>query len=199
MRRALGKLAKTDPQIQGVIDRVGFPTGRARPHGFETLLRIVVGQQVSTHAAAAIFERVKTAIGEPMCPRRTLRLRETTLRKAGLSGRKVEYTRGLARAIADGSLDLDRMPTMSDEEVVESITALKGFGIWSAQMYLMFTLGRMDVWPGGDLGVREGVRMLLSLDERPVEREMPELGARWRPYRSAVALLAWHLLNNPPA
>ncbi|MEO1170659.1 MAG: DNA-3-methyladenine glycosylase 2 family protein [Myxococcota bacterium] len=181
------------------MDQVGVPPGRSRPHGYETLLRIVVGQQVSTKAAAAIFERVRATIGEDMSPRRTLRLRETSLRKAGLSGRKVEYTRGLARAIVDGTLNLEQMTSMKDEQVIEAITSLKGFGVWSAQMYLMFTLGRMDVWPGGDLGVREGVRLLLNLDERPTEKEMPELGEPFRPYRSAVALLAWHLLHNAPA
>ena len=195
---ALDALKKKDPAIRRALDRIGYPPTRHRPHAFETLLRIVVGQQVSTHAANAIYGRLEASLKGDVSPSALLRKRATTLRRVGLSERKVEYVRGRARALHTGEIDLKRMSKMSDEDVVATITALRGFGPWSAQMYLMMALGRLDVWPIDDLGVRAGVQQLLELEERPSVKEMPELGASWRPNRSAVALLAWHILHSPP-
>ncbi len=195
---ALDALKKKDPAIRRALDRIGYPPTRHRPHAFETLLRIVVGQQVSTHAANAIYGRLEASLKGDVSPSALLRKRATTLRRVGLSERKVEYVRGRARALHTGEIDLKRMSKMSDEDVVATITALRGFGPWSAQMYLMMALGRLDVWPIDDLGVRAGVQQLLELEERPSVKEMPELGASWRPYRSAVARLAWHILHSTP-
>ncbi|MEM6730357.1 MAG: DNA-3-methyladenine glycosylase 2 family protein [Myxococcota bacterium] len=197
-KRALTEIAQRDRRVRRAIDVVGFPPGRTRAHGFPTLLRIVVGQQVSTKAAAAIYSRVEEKLKGDVTPEKVMRVRATTLRAAGLSERKVAYSKGLARALTRSELDLAAMKRQSDEEVIDAITALRGFGVWSAQMYLMSSLGRLDVWPIDDLGVQNGVQRILALPDRPHRKEMEALAARWRPYRSAMALLCWHYLHNAP-
>lgn len=197
-RRALTTVAESDPRIARALEVVGFPPGRSRPHEFATFVRIIVGQQVSTRAAAAIYARLEEKLRGDVSPGKLLRVRETTLRAAGLSGRKVEYARGLAKAVRDGELDLHAMKRQSDEEVIEAITRLRGFGVWSAQMVLMFSLGRRDVWPVDDLGVQSGVQYMLELPVRPRGKALHPLAEPWRPHRSSVALLAWHYIHNAP-
>lgn len=198
VRAALTTLAQSDRRVERALGVVGFPPGRRRPHGFATLLRIIVGQQVSVKAAAAIYGRLEDSLGGDVTPERLLRVRVTTLRKVGLSGRKVEYAQSLARAVCNGRLDLKGLRRMDDEDALAVLTALRGFGVWSGQMYLMAALGRMDVWPVGDVGVQAGVQRMLQLPERPKPAQLEPLGEAWRPYRSAVALLAWHYLHNAP-
>lgn len=198
IQHALDNLAANDTDIATAIQQWGYPQERRSPGGFPALLRIIVGQQLSVKAASTIAGRLDQAMGHDITPDRLLSLDEDTMRGAGLSRSKVLYCRSLAHEVATGRLDPDSLHHLDDEEVSARITACKGMGPWSARMYLMFSLGRPDIWPADDLGVREGVRRIRGLDERPSQPETHELGAVWAPYRSAAALLCWHILNNTP-
>jgi DNA-3-methyladenine glycosylase II len=197
IRGALDAAAAIDPDIARAVARVGYPDPRRRPEGFETLLRAIVGQQVSVAAATAIHRRLVDCVDGDVCAEALLRRRETTLRKAGLSRPKVRYARALARAVADEELDLAALRRMPDEQVVAALTAIPGLGVWSAQMYLIFSLGRPDVWPHGDVGVLRGLQYIKQLEERPTPRDAEALVLPHRPQRSAVALLAWKHANTP--
>lgn len=194
---ALDKVAKTDPDIREALKVVGYPVER-RSGGpsYEHLLRIVNGQQLSVKSAAAIFGRVEAAMGT-VVPENFLNKSDEELRACGLSRQKIEYGRLLSQAVLDGFKPKD-MIKQSDEEVLEAITALKGFGRWSAEMFLMFSLGRPDVWPADDLAVQEAVKRLKGLKKRPGTKKMDAIAKPWRPHRSAVAVLLWHYYSNAP-
>lgn len=162
------------------------------PPGFAGLARIIAGQQLSTRAAATIWDRVLTACGEPE-PESYLALPEDALRAAGLSRQKIGYIRGLAEAVLSGALRPQDFAAMDDAGVEAAITALKGFGPWSAQMALMFGLARPDVWPAGDLGIQTGMQRYLGLAARPGFEETRGHGDRFAPRRTAASLLLWSL------
>ncbi|GAK34517.1 DNA-3-methyladenine glycosylase 1 [alpha proteobacterium Q-1] len=198
LRWSLDHLAGGDADLADHVQQWGYPPERRSPGGFAALLRIVIGQQLSVKAAATIAARVEALMPDGLTPAGFLNADEASLRAAGLSGAKVIYGRGLARAVYDGAFDPAALAVMPDDKVTAEITALKGFGIWSARMYLMFSLGRPDIWPADDLGVREGLRRLRRLEARPSIKEAEAMGAGWAPYRSSVALFCWHILNNAP-
>lgn len=190
----LDALAGRDPRVARAIDRCGYPAERrAGSPGFGDLLRILTGQQLSIKAAATIFERLEQALGNPPTPEALLGRTDDELRAIGFSRQKVAHSKGLARAVLEGRLDPEQLASMIDEDVIETLTALKGFGRWSAEMFLMLALGRCDVWPVDDLGIRAGLQILLDLEERPDRQRTFELGLGWAPHRSAMALLLWHL------
>lgn len=164
---------------------------RHRPCSYEAFARTIVGQQLSTKAAATIWGRVQL-LADPFEPQSILALKDEALRGAGLSGQKVVYLRALSEAVADKSFEPESLKKMSDADVIEAITALKGFGRWSAEMVLMFALVRPDVFSGGDLGLREGLKRVLKLKERPSEKEAVALAERWAGHRTAASLLLWH-------
>lgn len=199
LRHALDHLATDDKDVASAIDQWGYPEERRSQGGFPALLRIIVGQQLSVKAAATIAARLDQAMAGEATPERLLSLDDETMRSAGLSRAKVIYCRSLAEEVLSKRLDPDMLHSLDDKEAASKITACKGMGPWSARMYLMFSLGRPDIWPADDLGVREGVRRIRKLDERPDQRMAEELGAVWAPFRSAAALLCWHILNNTPA
>lgn len=190
---AIDRLAVIDRDIRAAVERIGYPIPRLRPPGFATLLRIMVSQQVSVRAAAAIWGRLEAACDEKAEPERFLALDDVALRTVGLSGRKIEYGRGLAIAIADGSLDLDGLGSLSEEDALAEICKLKGFGPWSAEIYLLFALSRGDSWPGDDLAVQVGMQRLKGLETRPDRKLMDELAEPWRPLRGCAAILLWHV------
>jgi DNA-3-methyladenine glycosylase II len=198
IKDALLSVAETDAQVKAAIDLIGFPEERRRGHGFDVILRIIVGQQLSVKAAASISERVNALMDNAPTPEKLMSFDDETLRGAGLSKQKVGYVRSLGDAITSGSLDCDQLPYMADEDALKAITSIKGLGRWSAEMYLMFSLGRLDVWPVGDIAVRAGIGRIIGLAERPTEKELDEIGERWRPHRSSMALLAWHYYSNAP-
>jgi DNA-3-methyladenine glycosylase II len=198
VRQGLEKLAARDADLSRAIAQVGFPDFRRRPQTFASLLRIVAGQQLSAKAAATIFARVAEATNGARHPDDLLCLSDEQLCGLGLSRRKAEYCRGLAEALQCGRLKLAALRHQSDEQVIAAITALKGFGRWSAQMYLIFALGRPDVWPRDDLGVQTGLARIKGLNERPRGELFEQLGEPWRAYRSTVALLCWRYLANAP-
>ena len=191
-------LAETDTHIAAAIEHVGFPAERSNPQGFNNLLRVIVGQQLSVKAAASIWGRVHDLAGADATPKDYAILSDESLRTAGLSRQKVAYFRSLCDTVKSGDLDTNALPDMTDADIITAITAVKGLGVWSAHMYLMFSLGRADIWPVGDLAVRVGAGRILGLKDRPTEKETLKFGERWAPYRSSVALLSWHYYSNAP-
>lgn len=179
-----------EPVFAAILTRAGAPRFRRRRNGFETLLHIILEQQVSIDAAAAMFRRLNT-LRPQLTPAAFLTLDDATLRLCGFSRQKAAYGRGLADAVASGALDFGRLAAADDDDALAALVALKGIGRWSAEIYLVFALGRADIWPAGDLGLQLGIAEELGFAARPGEREMRELGERWRPWRSVAACLFW--------
>ena len=199
LEEALRRVAGNDRDVAAALERHGIPEARrSGAPSFGHLLKVLAGQQLSVRAAATIHARLIELLGDPPTPASLLRHDDAALRSIGLSRQKIAYARGLAEAIESGRFDPDALDTMSDRAVIEALTALKGFGVWSAQMVLLFSLGRPDIWPADDLGVRAGLQRLKRLPDRPDRAEAEALGAAWAPYRSAMALLMWHLHGQPP-
>lgn len=196
IRKSLDAVAAEHPDVQRALARVGYPAERRRPEGFETLLRIIVGQQVSVAAASAIYSRLEGALAGDVSPAKLLRVRETTLQRAGLSRPKVRYARGLARTVRSGELEFAKIATLPDEEAMARIQAVPGLGPWSAQIYVMFSLGRPDVWPHDDVGALRGLQRMARLAERPTPEEGATRVASMSPHRSAMALLAWRCAGS---
>jgi DNA-3-methyladenine glycosylase II len=192
VRTGLDFLLKNDPVFsKSGIDLNSFVWPYMGP-GFPGLVRIVIGQQVSTAAAASMWQKFQTGVGD-VTPRAIMALSEEQMKAFGLSRQKISYITLLAKATADRSLKLDGFGNMDDAAVTAAITALKGLGPWSAQMYLMFGLGRPDVWPAGDLGIQEGLRKYLNAATRPGVMETLLEGKRFAPHRTAASLLLWHI------
>nr|WP_247712996.1 DNA-3-methyladenine glycosylase 2 family protein [Qipengyuania intermedia] len=195
LREHLDAVAATDAAVAAAIERCGYPEERIRPTGYRTLLRTIVGQQVSVAAAASVWNRLEAELGEEMAARDLLDRDFDTLRACGLSRQKQGYARSLCELVESGELDLESLP-LEDEEAIAELVRIKGIGRWSAEIYLLFAEGRQDIWPAGDLAVQEAVGRLLDLPERPSEKHTRELGERWRPYRGAMAIFTWHTYNN---
>ena len=193
----IDQLAARAAPFARVIERIGYPAPRVRPQGYETLLRTIVGQQVSVAAAASVWRRLEEVVG-PACPPDALLAQdEDALRACGLSRQKQGYARSLAELVLAGELDLAALPA-DDEEAIAQLVRIKGIGRWSAEIYLLFAEGRPDVWPAGDLAVQIEIGRLFGLPERPSERAIRALAEGWQPHRGAAAILAWHSYNNPP-
>jgi DNA-3-methyladenine glycosylase II len=169
-----------------------------KEHGFAPLIDAIVSQQISKEAAAAINARVAALMPAGVTPEAVLGLSPEDLRGAGLSVRKVEYCQGVAEAVRAGDLPLDDLPAMPDEAVIQAISALRGFGRWSAEVYAMFALGRPDIFPADDMALQEGLRRLKRLDERPKGKEARALVEHWAPYRSAGSVFLWHYYRGAP-
>ncbi|PNU01882.1 DNA-3-methyladenine glycosylase family protein [Novosphingobium guangzhouense] len=196
LRFGLDAIARKEPAIARAIERAGYPEPRIRATGYATLLRTIVGQQVSVAAAASVWNRLETLLGETMAPEALLAAEFDALRGCGLSRQKQGYARSLCELVVAGSLDLDALPA-DDEEAIAQLVRIKGIGRWSAEIYLLFAEGRPDIWPAGDLAVQVGLGKLLGLEERPSEKRTRELAEDWRPHRGAAAIFTWHCYNNP--
>jgi DNA-3-methyladenine glycosylase II len=180
--------------IHSEIDRRG-----SRTDPYEALARAIVGQQLSTRAAASIWAKLLEQFGgETPTPEQVLRKRRTTLRKAGLSSAKVEFLRDLAAHVRDGRLDLKRLATLSDEDITAELIAVKGIGLWTAEMFLIFHLGRLDVVSAGDLGIRRAIQIAYGLEELPGVEEVERIAEPWRPHRTLACLYLWRSLDNTP-
>jgi DNA-3-methyladenine glycosylase II len=197
IKQDLNKLALLDADLERGLELVRYPKPRIREPGFATLLATIVAQQISTESAAAIMQRVH-ALLPTMEAMEVLQLPAGALRQAGLSQRKVEYVEGLAQAITEGSFDPSQLATMDDAMAIKAITALRGFGAWSAEIYLMFSLQRSDIFPAGDLALRIALQKLKGLDTALDEKQARELVAAWSPYRSAGSLFLWHYYRGAP-
>ncbi|MEL6488167.1 MAG: DNA-3-methyladenine glycosylase 2 family protein [Pseudomonadota bacterium] len=196
IRRGLDALAATDMRVAQQLERVGYPEPRLRARGYKTLLRTIVGQQVSVAAATSMWTKLEAELGSDFTPSCLLQRDFDTLRACGLSRQKQGYARSLCELVEAGALDLEAMPS-DDEEAIEQLTQIKGIGRWSAEIYLLFAEGRADIWPAGDLAVQEGVKRLLELDERPKEKQCRALGEQWSPHRGPMAIFTWHYYANP--
>ena len=179
-----------EPVFAAIIERAGAPRFRRRRNGFETLLHIILEQQVSIDAAAAMFRRLN-GLCRPLSPATFLTLDEANLRACGFSRQKAAYGRGLAEAVASGALDFVRLAASADDDALAALVALKGIGRWSAEVYLIFALGRADIWPAGDLGLQLGIAECLGLPERPPEPELRQMGEQWHPWRTVATCLFW--------
>ena len=198
IRKALDALAVDHCAVRQAIAQVGYPPSRRREHSFESLARIVIGQQLSVKAAATIAQRVDEAVRGGLQPETLLATAPDTLRAAGLSRQKIGYLQSLAETVRSGALPIETLPELTDDEVEAAITAVRGFGRWSAHMYMMFSLGRPDIWPSGDLAVRVGFGRIMGWRDRPDEKQVIDEGGAFSPYRSALALLCWQFYSEVP-
>jgi DNA-3-methyladenine glycosylase II len=192
---AVDELARREKAFAAVLERHGRPEPRVSEPGATTLLRTIVGQQVSVAAARSMWAKLEAAYGSPPDLAKILKASDEELRLAGLSRQKAGYARSLAELVLSGELNLAHLPE-DDEEAITLLTRIKGIGRWSAEIYLLFAEGRTDVWPAGDLAVQIEIGKLLGLDGKPTEKQLRELAEAWRPHRGAVAVLAWHSYNS---
>ena len=192
LAEGIDRLAQIDEDVARALERVGYPAPRQREPGFATLLRIMVAQQLSTRSAAAIWARVEQACLPLVTAESFLALEEATFKVIGFSRQKMAYGRSLAEAVASGALDLAALATLPEEEAIAAIAAQRGFGRWSAEIYLLFALGRADIFPGDDLGLQVGMQRLKRLEARPNRKAMAELAEPWRPLRGCGAIFLWH-------
>lgn len=196
IRNGLDAIAALEPAVANAIQLAGYPEPRIRERGHATLLRTIVGQQVSVAAAASVWRRLEEFLGGQVEPDRLLDARFDELRACGLSRQKQGYARSLCELVVTGAIDFDSLPD-DDEEAIATLTQIKGIGRWSAEIYLLFAEGRHDIWPAGDLGVQAGLHKILNLAERPSEKETRALAENWRPHRGAAAIFTWHVYDNP--
>jgi DNA-3-methyladenine glycosylase II len=195
IREHVQALAEREPAFAGVIAKHGLPEPRDSAPGAHTLLRTIVGQQVSVAAARSMWAKLEAAFGSPPDLQRLLGASDEEMRAAGMSRQKAGYIRSLAALVTSGELDLANLPE-DDEEAIALLTKIKGIGRWSAEIYLLFAEGRADVFPAGDLAVLVELGRLMGLAEKPTEKQLREMAEAWRPYRGAAAVLAWHSYNS---
>ncbi|KLI64226.1 DNA-3-methyladenine glycosylase family protein [Aurantiacibacter marinus] len=193
---ALNEVAAREPAIARALELAGYPEPRIRETGYKTLLRTIVGQQVSVAAASSMWNKLEAELGEDFTPSCLLERDFDTLRACGLSRQKQGYARSLCELVSADELDLTNLPA-DDEEAITELTRIKGIGRWSAEIYLLFAEGRPDIWPAGDLAVMAGIGKILGLAERPDEKATRALAEPWRPHRGATAIFTWHCYNNP--
>lgn len=185
-------VAEADARVAEALARVGLPEPRHRPRGYNALLRTLIAQQISVHAARSIYARLEAGLGNLETPETLLAADDELLRSFGLSRPKIVYARSLAEAVASGRLDFDALQRMEDEEAIAALSSVKGFGRWSAEIYLLFAEGRPDIWPADDLALQEALRRLAKLNERPKAKATRLLAEQWRPHRGAMAIFGWH-------
>jgi DNA-3-methyladenine glycosylase II len=200
--RARRLLMRRDPVLAAAIKQIGpcLMADRQRKDHLSALVGAIVSQQLSTKAAATIFGRFVALFPDNHVADAAAIAAHSdeTLRAVGLSGQKIGYLRDLCARIADGRLDLDELDSLADEEVIERLTAVKGFGRWTAEMFLMFRLHRPDVLPAGDLGIVNAIQRLYRLRKRPNPKRILKMGEAWRPYRSVASWYLWQTLRNEP-
>ncbi len=195
LHQSLDELARLEPAFAAVLERHGRPEPRNSPPGAVTLLRTIVGQQVSVAAARSMWNKLEAAFGSPPDLKKLLKSTDEDMRAAGMSRQKSGYIRSLADLVLSGELDLDSLPE-DNEEAIAHLVKIKGIGRWSAEIYLLFAEGRPDVFPAGDLAVQVELGKLMGLADKPSEKQLREIGERWRPHRGAAAVLAWHSYNS---
>jgi DNA-3-methyladenine glycosylase II len=195
MKEAIVHLREADPVMRAIIDQVGAYQIQFRDPDFETLVKSIVYQQLSGRVAGVIFGRVTDAAGGRLTPEGILKLRPVRMRTLGLSGQKTAYIRDLARHTRDGRVVFEELARLPDEAVIERLTEVKGIGVWTAHMFLIFALRRPNVLPTGDLGIRNAIRKAYGLLELPKPAEMETLSEPWRPYRTVASWYLWRSLE----
>ena len=191
LKTAMAALCEIEPAFAVAVGNAGHPAPRISERGFATLLRTIVGQQVSVASAQAVWTKLDTVVGGAGDPAKIAAASDETLRSAGLSRQKLGYARSLADEVTSGRLDLTNLPE-DDEEAIAALVRVKGIGRWSAEIYLLFAEGRTDIWPAGDLAIQIEVGRILGHETRPSEKLTREVAEAWRPHRGAAAIFAWH-------
>jgi DNA-3-methyladenine glycosylase II len=190
------RFLRKDPKLAKVIDVVGKYRLSLKLDPYESLVEAIITQQLSGKAADSISKRFREIYGRFPKPTEVIKTPHSKLRKAGLSGMKATYIKDLSKKIESNKLRLDLLKDMSDEEVIEHLTQVRGIGRWTAEMFLIFALGRLDVLPVGDLGLRKGVQKLYSLSELPQKDQIERLAEKWRPYRTVATWYIWKSLSQ---
>jgi DNA-3-methyladenine glycosylase II len=196
MKEAIQHLRRNDPVLSGIIDRVGDYGIQFRDPDFETLVKSIVSQQLSGRVASVIFARLAKAAGGKLTPQNVLKLRPARMRRLGLSKQKTAYIRDLARHTLDGRVVFEDLAALDDAVVIERLTGVKGIGVWTVHMFLIFALRRTDVLPTGDLGIRNAMRKAYALPEPPTPAEIEVLAQRWRPYCTVASWYLWRSLET---
>jgi len=196
MKEAIAHLQRQDPVLSQIISRVGDYRIQFRTPNFETLVRSIIFQQLSGRVGNVIYDRLANAVGGDITPAAVLKLRPSRMRKLGLSSQKTAYIRDLARHTRDGVLIFEELGALDDNSVIERLTMVKGVGVWTAHMFLMFALQRTDVLPTGDLGIRNAIRKAYDLKELPTAAEIESMAGKWRPYCSVASWYLWRSLEG---
>lgn len=196
LKHGIDSVARLEPRVAEALARAGYPAPRISQRGATTLMRTIVGQQISFKAADSVWAKFTGLVGDPTDMAHIAALPIETLRSAGLSGQKAGYVQSLAEHVASGALNFDALPADNDEAVA-ALVAVKGIGRWSAEIYLLFAEGRLDIWPAGDLAVQIELGRILGLENRPTEKATRELVEPWRPHRGAMAVFMWHHYKTP--
>jgi DNA-3-methyladenine glycosylase II len=195
MRKAIEHLKQADPVLAAIIEQIGPYGIQFLEPDFETLVKSIVSQQLSGKVAKTIYGRLIAASGGNLTPESILKLRPTRMRALGLSRQKIEYIRDLARHSRTRKVDFARLPNCSDEEVIEHLTAVKGIGVWTAHMFLIFALRRPNVLPTGDLGIRAAIRKAYGMPELPKASEVESIATAWHPYCTVASWYLWRSLE----
>jgi DNA-3-methyladenine glycosylase II len=196
MKQAIHHLRTSDPVLSAIIERVGDYGIQFRQPDFETLVKSIVFQQLSGRVANVIFGRLSAAVKGVVTPESILKLRPSRMRTLGLSTQKTAYIRDLARHIRAGTVVFEDLAALPDDEVILRLTQVKGIGVWTAHMFLIFALQRTDVLPTGDLGIRNAIRKAYGLEALPTPEEMEQMAHRWRPYCSVASWYLWRSLEG---
>ncbi|NVN89123.1 MAG: DNA-3-methyladenine glycosylase 2 family protein [Desulfuromonadales bacterium] len=191
LESAVRELSQRDRMLDAIVHSCGPPPLWGRDADFSTLIRIILEQQVSLASAKAAFNRLLSSV-DSLAPERFLLLDDETLKSIGFSRQKSGYGRNLARAIVEGDLELDALQGMDDEQVRRKLTAIKGIGTWTADIFLLMALRRPDIWPMGDLALAIAIQHLTERDNRPTQEEIDRLSELWKPWRAVAARLLWH-------
>ena len=191
LAKAVKALIKKQAKFKTVVVKYGNPPMWEREEGFATLLLIILEQQVSLESARATYTKLEKKVGT-VTPEALLALSDAELKTITFSRQKIVYGRGLANAVLDGSLTIDKFSSMSDAEVFDALVKLKGIGVWTANVYLLMVLRRPDIWPQGDVALATSYKELMGLETRPTQEDLTEIAKAWQPYRSVAARLLWH-------
>lgn len=197
-QKALAHFKKGDPILHEVGIQIKTVTLSIHPDPFLRLCRSIVGQQLSVKAALTIFGRFESLFRQGINPKELLKISDEKLRGAGLSYQKIKYLKDLSEKTISGEIDLHNLNTKENEEIVAELVKIKGIGVWTAEMFLMFSLGRPDVFTYGDLGLQNAIMKLYKLKQKPTEKQMEKLSKKWAPYRTFAAMILWRSLDNEP-
>jgi DNA-3-methyladenine glycosylase II len=195
MKEAIHHLKRSDPVLGEIIERIGDYRIEFRDPDFETLVKSITFQQLSGRVASVIFGRLATAVGGKVTPENVLKLRPSRMRALGFSTQKTAYIRDLARSARAGTVSFNDLLELSDDQVIERLTQVKGIGVWTVHMFLIFALRRTDVLPVGDLGIRAAIRKAYSLAELPTPAEMQAMAVKWKPYCTVASWYLWRSLE----
>ena len=190
-KQAISELIDIEPLFSRVIENHGLPPLWHREENYGSLIQIILEQQVSLASAQAAYDRLLTVVGK-VTPNNVQKLSDNQLKEIGFSRQKSSYARNLASALTDKELDLDHLRTLPDDQVRAALMAIKGIGIWTANIYLLMAMRRPDIWPRGDIALAASYQQLCTLPQRPDNDEMDQISQAWSPYRSVAARLLWH-------